>query len=235
MTTYTEGLINDRWPLSMPDFRVEFHWQRPLWESGRLASCFELMEPGMRVYDIGAEHGDFTALYKSWVGTAGDVIPIEPSPHYWPFIRGTLEANGYEDPPAITFEGFIGDTGRKRPLRNKWPQAAFGEGIPDGGFRHLAQDRHTPRTTLDHLVTNYFGADAIVIDIEGAEWHALVGARETLREFKPLVWVSVHEPTMLDWYGKKLDDIHSLMARVGYSGEELPHHGEGETFWLFRP
>lgn len=233
MTTYGHGVVNDLYPLVMPDFRVRFHAERPNWEKGRLQSCHDLMGDGMVVYDIGAEHGDFTALYASWGCT---VIPIEPAAHYWPFIRGTFEANNLGVPPYC-FEGLVGDEEVRdrggQACAGVWPDSAFGAGVADGGFLHLAHDVTMRRTTVDKIA-EVTPPDALVIDIEGAEWHALAGAKETLRDRKPLVWVSVHEPTMLEWYDRTLGDIFALMDSVGYSGLELPHHGEGETFWLFR-
>lgn len=65
MTIFEEGLICESWPLLLPDFRVIFFKERPDWERGRLESVHERLKRGMRVYDIGAEHGDFSALYRS--------------------------------------------------------------------------------------------------------------------------------------------------------------------------
>lgn len=245
MTQYVPALINDTYEIILPDFREEFHRLRPAWEKGRLESCAELMKPGMVVYDIGAEHGDFTALYRKWVdGDDGDVVPIEPAAHYWPFIKGTWEANGFTEPPVMHFVGLVGDDDvGDRPLGDySWPIEADGEGIPDGGFVHLAHNPRFDQTTITDMAIHE-SPDAIVIDIEGAEWNALVSAQWTLEKVRPIVWVSMHDigdgagwnGPLLDWYHKTPDDIHNLMKDFGYSAEELPYNGEGEHFWLYTP
>lgn len=247
MTQYEPGLINNKYELVMPDFRVVFHRDRPDWEKGRLESCADLMKPGMVVYDIGAEHGDFTALYRKWVGDDGDVVPIEPSPHYWPFIKGTWQANGFTDPPYVSFCGLIGDIVESTAAGlhlGRWCDHADGKGIPDGGFVHLNQRPTTgmPLTTIDVLAV-YAAPDVLVLDIEGAEFHALDGARYTLAEHRPIVYVSIHDVgdnagwngPLKDWYHKTPDDIHNLMKDFGYSHELLPSHGEGESFHLYIP
>src|SRR5688572_22118125 len=99
VSVYTECKLNGRYPLIVPDFRAAFWNDRPNWEIGRMESCAELMKPGMVVFDLGAEHGDMTSAYKSWVGPEGDVIPVEPAAHYWEFIRKTWEANRFNRPP----------------------------------------------------------------------------------------------------------------------------------------
>lgn len=248
MTNFLSGVINDRWQVKLPDFRVDFHAIRPLWEAGRMARCFEEIQPGMTVVDIGAEHGDFTALYRSWVGDTGTVIPVEPS-HYWPCIRQTWEHNNFANPPAASFVGFISErtvleTPENDPdaglILGAWPVAADPgvEIVPDFGFRHLAQDtQRTKEIRLDDLsVMCGLDFDVIVMDIEGAELRALRGLSGIIDQGKyPTVFVSVHEPTMLDWYNDTLNDIHVQMADYGYpDGEELPYHGEGETFWMWK-
>lgn len=230
MTSFVTGRINDRWELELPDFRVEFHAVRPLWEAGRLADCDLRMQPNMRVFDVGAEHGDFTALYRSWVGPS--VIPVEAAPRYWPCIRATYEANGFGHPPAA-FCGFASSrTTSLEVVTSGWPPEVEGEVVADPGFKHLAQDA-APEITLDHLASFTGSPDAVVIDVEGAEYRVLEGSRRILQERHVVVWVSVHEPTMLAWYGRTLDDLHRLMGEFGYEGELLPHFGEGETFWRY--
>jgi FkbM family methyltransferase len=232
VVTFAPGLICDLWKLWLPDFRVEFHAARKDWERGRLESVHERLKPGMRVWDVGSEHGDFSALYRSW---GADVVLVEPSPPYWPCARRTFEANGF-DPPSAWFNGFAADTTRWRSGdfgRDGWPWCSEGPVVADYGFRHLAQDLETPRITVDALADLTAPPDALMIDVEGAEHAVLSGARRVLASGDALVWVSVHEPTMLDWYGRTLDNLHALMASVGYAGELLPSHGEAETFWLY--
>lgn len=233
MTRFARGLINDRWPLVLPDFRVDFHAARPKWETGRLADCADLLGPGMVVYDIGAEHGDFTALYHTWVGPS--VVPIEPAPAYWPCLRGTYEANGMP-PPPLWFRGFAASVDNHHLHdhgAHNWPRCSRGAVAADPGFLHLAHhaDR-VPSVTVDALA-DLLAPDALMIDVEGAEWHVLAGAARTLAARPLLVWVSVHEPTMDAWYHRTLADIADLMGGLGYEGTELSHHGEGETFWRF--
>lgn len=242
-----EAKINDRWPVKLLPHREEFHRVRPKWELGRLESCAERMRPGMTVYDVGAEEGDFTVLYRLWVGNHGDVVPIEPQPAYWPAIRATWEGNGLP-PPRAWFPGFAGGettvhehTATLADLGwpdDPWPTCSKGRIRPDFGFLHLSQQAEsTPQLRLDAFADlSRTPPDAIVMDIEGAEIRALEGCEYLCTgPNPPLLWVSVHEPTMLDWYGATLDDLLGLMAGYGYSAEELPQHGEIETFWFFEP
>ena len=62
-------LVSDRWPLWMNPNRVEHGWWS-FWEKARLAKAYEIVvgitdRPAV-VYEIGAEEGDFPALYATW-------------------------------------------------------------------------------------------------------------------------------------------------------------------------
>lgn len=242
MTEFVPAKINDRWELMLPEFRRQFHSDRPEWEAGRLASCAETMFPGAVVWDIGAEQGDFTALYRQWVGPGGRVVAVEPSPPYWPCVRQTWEANGFGEPPGW-FVGFasnetsgaqVRSTVADEPGPDGWPACSVGQIIPDFGFRHLAQQTNeTPQVRLDELAEP--APDVITIDIEGAEWHCLSGCAGLFETVRPLIYVSVHDRPIVEWYDRTFLDLHRLMLGFDYDGTFLPYLGEGETMWLYAP
>lgn len=235
MTEYLEAMINLRHRLVLPWHRVEFHARRPGWEAERLSHMVERVEPGMTVWDVGAECGDFTALYRQWVGTLGEVVPVEPQPKMWPDLHGTWNANGYPD-PEWTVEAFLGEqmsAGARAVIRKGWPPAVDGAVVPDPGFLHLAYHTDLVETvSVDGLAEAIGPPDVLVLDIEGAECAAMHGAQVTLTAHPVLVYISVHPPTMAEWYGHTVEDLHAVMAGYGYGGEYLGTHG-GEDFWFY--
>lgn len=259
MTT-TLGVINEQHVLALTPDRVRFHAERPTWEKERLDAMRPRVEPGMVVYDIGAECGDFTALYASWCAPAHDhevanVVIVEPQPIYWPQIRTHFDANQL-GVPRFAFVGFawrenswpaygpafsrseearIGGSG----LPEAWPPCSVGEIIPDFGFRHVAQQLDsTPALTIDALaVESGAWPDHVVIDVEGAEFDVVGGAWHVMTEThraRPWLWVSVHDATMGAWYGRTRGDLAVLAQSRGYVVVEVGSHG-GEDFWLLEP
>jgi len=236
--------INGLYTVNLLPHRVAFHDARPGWEAERLASMHETVEPGWCIYDLGAESGDFTSLYRKWVGLNGSVVPVEPSPPYWAEIRQTWEANGFK-PPWDWFAGFVSDTTDLNPPNDVdayaraavdgWPASARWEVQPEFGFRHLAQQADcTPQITIDDLVKRaVYPPDAIVMDIEGAELRALEGAQVTLAERRPVMWVSIHPGTLAEWYGATREDIHALMNWYDYAPTLLGQ--DSEEYWRYDP
>ena len=236
--------INARadWNLNLLPHRHAWHTAREAWESDRLASCGTRIEEGMTVWDIGAEEGDFTALYRKWVGDSGRVVAIEPSPGYWPAIRATWEANGYAEPPGC-YVGFVGseDTEPTKETSDAWARALGEDGwplatgwdiSPDYGFRHLAEQQQIiPQRTITTLA-ELAPPDAIIMDIEGAEIRALRGALPLLADHDVLIWASLHPVPLAEWYHADIPMIYDTMRSVGYRGDYLGF--ESEQFHLFR-
>lgn len=237
--------------LVLPDYRLE-HWQAdPNWEQAHLESMRANVSEGMVVYDVGAELGDFTALFASWAGSVTTyreerdsrghsrrveierslVVPVEPSPWYWPAIRETFDLNGLA-PPVGSFCGFASTgTAYTESPRRAWPRAAAGSYTQRQGFSNVRERPDLPRITLDDLARMTRPPDAISMDVEGAEHHVLCGAARVLREHRPMLWVSVHPDCLRrDWNVTDMD-LHQLLGSFGYEATLLVHGHE--DFWAY--
>lgn len=231
-------MINERWELLLPEHRAARpEW--PYWEKERLASMAEHIGPGDVVYDIGAEEGDFPALWRSW---GADVVAFEPNPKVWPNMRVIWEANGL-GMPLGSFVGFAGhtDTPAHEQLDGTgwfigdWPPAAYGDVIGDHGFMNLCERPDVPSITLNTVAAGLMPPPtAITIDVEGAEMCVLQGAAAVvLTEHRPTVWCSVHPLFMEAMYGYEPNRLHALMAVHGYTGQCLAI--DHEEHWLYEP
>lgn len=143
--------INGYAPLALPPETMERQ------EPERLASMRELLEPGMVLFDVGAETGVLSALLASWVAgmlpdgrpctfvgeaptrpltpppdVPGGVVLIEPSPHVWPNIRLLFAANALPVPLGC-FVGFASHLTDEQP-----PLLDFDPGVIRGGWPLVA-------------------------------------------------------------------------------------------------
>lgn len=81
-----------------------------------------------------------------------------------------------------------------------------------GSHQVVVEDGSIPVTTVDALgVTD---CDLLQLDVEGYEWHALTGARETLRASRPVVQVELRGFT--EKYGHSDADVRVLLSELGY-------------------
>jgi FkbM family methyltransferase len=235
--------INGRWPLLLPEHRAARpEW--PWWEATRLAAMRTVIDDTSVVWDVGAEEGDFPALWASW---GARVVMAEPNPRVWPNIALIWRANELPD-PLLCWSGFLGaetDAAATVPgvaeqaLAGRWPASADGPVIGDHGFCQLGERPDLPTTRIDWLVE--MGAappTVLTMDVEGSELHVLRGAASTLLEHRPDVFVSIHPEFMEHHYGI-VGGVASIRAFMRDHGYEEDRHVflsiDHEHHWWFRP
>lgn len=224
--------INGRWPLYLPEHRAmrpEWAW----WEAGRLAAMHHFLRPEDVVWDIGAEEGDLSGLYASW---GCKVFLAEPNDRVWPNIKRVWTANRLRKPVA-TWVGFIGDEiSGESALQFAWPDCASGPLIGDHGFCQLGERPDIPMITVDALVER--GVEppsALTIDVEGSELHVLTGASQTLREFRPLIFISIH-PEFMQHHYAIADGVETICAYLdGHEYDKQFIAIDHEHHWMFKP
>lgn len=242
MTKMVPTMINDRWTLLLPQHRADRpSW--PWWEATRLAAMYHFIGSGDVVYDIGAEEGDFPALFAKW---GADVVLVEPNPLVWPNIKAIFEANELKQRYIGAYVGFASDVcapasslpdvePRVYLHRGEWPACASGELIGNHGFRHLAQETDTtPQYTIDALAEYFRPPTHITMDIEGSELTALRGAVETMRKHRPYVWVSVHSDPLKDFYCAEPQEVYDLMDSLEYNRIFLTYDHESHELFVPR-
>lgn len=243
MTAIVNTLINGEWWLKLPEHRADrAQWklENGGWEKERLSHMHDNIEPGMVVFDVGAEEGDLPALWATW---GAEVVLFEPNPLVFPNMRFIWDANGLPKPLGV-FAGFACNKTNLRPPemepifaapdRDGWPACAFGPVIGDHGFRNCWERPHdTPQTRIDDWCQrNNVFPDLITMDVEGAELEVLRGAEQTLRTHRPLVYVSIHPQFIEDAWPYGADTLHRFMHDVGYTGEHIAT--DHEQHWIFR-
>jgi FkbM family methyltransferase len=223
--------LNGRWCLKLPEHRAARPvW--PWWEATRLACMHHYLgQGGHVVWDVGAEEGDFPALWSSW---GNDVVLWEANPAVWPNIVAIWEANDLTQPLA-TFPGFAAEQdgeGHCGFLSTGWPRSADGPVIPDHGFCNLSERPDIPRLRIDTAATKVAPPTGLTIDTEGSELRVLQGAEDVLRIHRPLVWVSVHRDFMRDMYNDTPEDLDNFMADLSYERTPLcTDHEQHVFFW----
>lgn len=195
------------------------------------------------VWDIGAEEGDFPALFAQW---GAKVVLIEPNPKVWPNIRVIFEANLLTESILGGFVGFASDKTADAEfgdepgellmfLGSRFPECAYGEVIGNHGFRHLAQETDTtPQAKIDDLIRlrGFPVPTHITMDIEGSELVALRGAIGTMRQHRPYVWVSVHPDPLKDFYCQDPGEVYDLMESLDYKRVFLTFDHESHELFV---
>jgi len=185
---------------------------------GRAAVAPEIftryIQPGMCVFDVGANKGQTTLIFASLVGPAGRVVAIEPAPEEFASLARNVELNHLSQVRALN--AAAADDAGTRPFTYSAARPTQGK-LADVERTYVIPDAATiavPAVTLDSLLASEPGPALIKIDCEGAAAAVLRGARQILATSHPLIYLELHGP---DEQAGARDE---LIAR-GYTAETL--------------
>ena len=148
------------------------------------------LQPGMVVYDVGANVGFFTLLMRRLVGDAGHVFAFEPDPDVVRELKANVHRNGYEGVSVVCAAVWL-STGSVRFARAD-PQQSPNRGTGSVGGNGADDCIVSESVSLDEFVQSAPPPHLIKCDVEGGEVEVLRGACALLAEYRPVVLVEVH-------------------------------------------
>lgn len=153
------------------------------------------------VYDIGAYHGFYT------------------------FLGGTGEKSFGFEMDASNFEILKQNLGVNRDLNVE----IINKAIWDSNTKIKAETDRQGRSNIkkgtsgdidaikiDSFVKHNKTPDVMKIDVEGAELQVLKGAKKTLKNSKPVIFVEIHEGQRINSFGFTKEELYNFLKELGY-------------------
>ncbi|MBD1847247.1 FkbM family methyltransferase [Cyanobacteria bacterium FACHB-63] len=202
----------------------------------------QLLAPEMVVVDIGANIGQYTLLAATAIGEQGSVHSFEPVPKLFERMKSNVRRNQlsnvrlnsvgiWQETTAMQL-GLLSDSENHCELYS----VGFSSGINQVTATAIALDDYVREQNLHQI-------DLIKMDIEGAEYSALLGMKNTLLSFYPTLLLEINRPALKN-VGRTPEEIWQLMVeelkydvyRIGLGGcQKVTHfpNQEQSTNYLF--
>ncbi len=177
------------------------------------------VQADLDVLDVGANIGLFTIYFARKISTSARVLAIEPTPAALSFLSRNIEINDVSR-SVIVYNGVVTDKpgeytimsidGREEfsTLSTNMEQLSGRGGFPMELVVH--------GQTIDNLVSvNGLKPGFIKIDIEGAEFLALQGAKNTLQNFHPVIYSELVD-AYLQNFGTSSAQVVEYLRQFGY-------------------
>lgn len=176
------------------------------------------LRPGDTFVDVGVNIGYYSLLALEKVGATGQIYGFDIDPRPLQMIRRTIVSNHLDNLHLLAVA--IGDHVGQATLKM----------MPDSGHTYLSNRTtgpQVPMTTLDALSDQgYFpnGVRAMKIDIEGGEYGVLVGARQLIRKYSPMIVFEAQDKFLVR-NNANLEQIYQFLRETGYTWELLGDAG----------
>lgn len=180
------------------------------------------LREGARVFDLGAHYGVVALMLAEVVGSTGQVIAVEGTPHNAAAAERNRQLNGASQLTVV--QGAISD----KPGELEFC-ADFNGTAVIGNARNKIK---VPAFTVDDLSKKYGYPDVLFFDIEGFEVRALQGAANTLLR-KPDCFIEVHVGVGLEDAGGSVAKLVSFFPTKDY--ELLMLDPEINDAWQLAP
>ena len=141
------------------------------------------IKSGMTVFDIGANVGLYSLLSSVLAGNEGKVFSFEPLSENLSYLKKHIELNNLRNVKVI--DKAVNDKISKLRF-------TFGDNRSAG---HISKygEIEIETTSVDEFIKDGNPLpDLIKMDIEGAEYDALVGATNILKRKKPVIFLATH-------------------------------------------
>ena len=181
-----------------------------------------IIEPGMCVWDIGANLGILSMLAAHRVGEGGAVYALEADPAYADRIfRSSQRLSSAYQPVSVLCAAIADSAGildfavsRRGHARNRLLDLA------DETFEVEAR-KMVPALRGDDLLAFWRAPDFIKMDVEGAELAALQGSRRILESVRPIFYIEVSPENQDTVSGLFRDHDYQIFHLQG-DGSERP-------------
>jgi len=184
-----------------------------------------LLSPEMVFADIGANQGEFT-LFAAKRLTRGQVLAFEPQETIFALLSENIALNGFENTSLhnIALADASGVVDLYMPSEPDHPgRPAFvdlpNEGVamimPEGGRGLKVGSARIETFDTVFAATDLARLDVIKIDVEGAELAVLRGARRTIEDHKPHIFMELNRETT-GASGYAITDLHTFLLDLGY-------------------
>lgn len=168
------------------------------------------------IYDVGANKGDYALATAKNRSTT--VYAFEPNPLVFEQLVKNLRLNPTDNVIAKNV-GLSNDIGQLDFYVSSEPtMGSFHRSHATEGDAEVTDVLTVDITTIDSFVEDHRPPDHVKIDVEGHEIAVLEGARKTIESHKPVIYLEVHDETVLE--NSLVDEI----LEQGYTMKEKGKH-----------
>lgn len=195
-------------------------------ENSLLRSSIELLKSkgiteNAVILDIGANFGYLTTVWAQTISSPnGKVLSFEPQPYLYSSLKKTVESNDLTEIISLN-KLAVGKEEGTITLNFAGTSSNLLQSD------HLNEQIVTKVTTIDNFLKEsaIYKCDLIKIDVDGLEYDILMGAKDSLKKYKPLLIVETNNNKQIINFCSELEyKIYDMNLDEYHEGDKLPQN-----------
>jgi FkbM family methyltransferase len=189
------------------------------YESNTLNSIKKDINSDSVIYDIGANFGYYSMIFAQQ--TKQNVIAFEPIPDNIKIFKNHLDINEVKNVTVLPFA--IADCDKEVEFSNEFNNQGNTYVEDSPLYQKITNKIKINCRSVDSIVSEKLAPPPtfMKIDVEGAEYDALLGSVETIKKYKPTILLATHELHVPGIKDKCLNFLNTL----GYTTCEMKNEG----------
>jgi len=218
---------------ALEGYRMSVDWSRyrsfvyGTWEPKVIRAVNDTIKPGMTVIDIGAHIGYYSLLFAKCVGPSGRVFAFEPLPGNFALLQKNVGLNNLQNVDTLNQAVFSRTQEITIAAPDDQPNPGSGSMHTEAGHKHYRVEAISMDDFCEKLALR---PDILKMDVEGAEYDVLMGAKETISRYRPNLFIELHH-----FDGNiAANPVPELLASWGYQSQWVERL-EWTSYILARP
>lgn len=176
---------------------------------------YKKVKPGFVILDIGVNFGETLLNFAKLTGENGKVYGFEPMPAIYKKCLNNVSLNTFKN---IVLENFaLSDTNENLVVNDPLNGNSGGTYVSKLSSDNTNQITINSVTLDDYVLQNGIDQiDFIKIDVEGYETNVVKGAIETIKKFRPLLYIEVCDEN-LKRSGSSSKELIQLLKNLNYT------------------
>ena len=191
-------------------------WSGEHYEKGLDTFIKTVVKDGDCVFDIGAHIGYYSFLFSNLTGKTGNCYSFEPQKNLFEIIKLTMKANGISN--IIPFNTLLSNKTGKIKFFQAEDQSHSSVTASIGKSEAISSSYDIDSITIDDFIreNKIPSVKLMKIDVEGAEFMVLEGAKESLKNriIKNLL-IELHEEQLKE-LGSSIESLISYLEEMNF-------------------
>ena len=170
-------------------------------------------------FDVGAHIGLISLPAAKNMKQNSKIVSFEPSSKNIKHLKSHVEINNFQNIISVN-QLLVGENNSQKTFFSSNNESPMNSVVKLDNLKNYKEEKLKQITIDSFCKKSGLIPEILKIDVEGAEINVLKGAKNILKNEKPIIYLSIH-PYHIKELGSTIDELVNLIDQMGYNIEDF--------------